>query len=142
MNTTGLEQCPKCGEFYGVGAFPFCTPTSGHGSGTTRINGDEVPGGGYWDNNLGKEPVFITHWSQRKQLMDAAGLQEMIRYTPTPDGAIPNPQAPSNWGAYRDMRPETLQWIADRLCTGKPAKETPNPDHELNGFVPICEDAY
>lgn len=128
--------CEACHQPLRVGDFPFCP----HGSGITRVGGDEVPGGGYWDHNLGKDPVFITHWSQRRALMDAANLQDVCRYTPLPEGAAPNPQAPSNWAAYRDLRPETLAWIADRLCTGKPAKPVPNPDTELHGFVPISED--
>ncbi len=118
--------------------FPFCSP-SGHGYGVTRVSGDECD---YIDHNLGPEPIRITSWSQRRAIMAARGLEECIRYTPLPEGAARNPQGPSNWAAYRDMRPETLQWIADRMTTGKPAKETPNPDHAIQGFIPICEDAY
>lgn len=126
--------CDKCGEPLAIGMHPFCP----HGYGGTRINGDECD---YIDHNLGPEPIRITSWSQRKAIMDARGLQEMIRYVPTPEGAIPNPQGPSNWAAYRIMDPEYLQWIADRLCSGKPAKDTPHPDATIKNFIPFCEDA-
>lgn len=131
--------CHKCGHVFVVGDFPFCTPTSGHRGGTTRINGDECD---YIDHNLGPEPIRITSWSQRRAIMAARGLEEMIRYVPPPEGSAVNPQAPSNWGAYRDLRPETLKWIADRMCSGKPAKEEPNPDHQIQTFIPINEAAY
>ena len=103
------------------------------------MHGDEIPGGGYVDHNLGREPITITHWSQRRAIMAARGLVDSAVGTdlPRPDGMAPNPQAPSNWSAYRDVSPAHLAWLADRLCTGRGTKDTPNPDLQIHQFTPI-----
>lgn len=125
--------CEHCGVELQVGSWPFCT--GGHGSGVSRVNSDECD---YIDHNLGRDPIRITSWSQRRAIMQARGLEEMIRYVPPPEGGVKNPQGPSDWGSYRDMRPETLDWIARMMATGVPAKETPEPPLR---FLPLDEGA-
>lgn len=59
--------CTYCGKELRVGDFPYCP----HGTASPHINGDECD---YWDDNLGPEPIHITSWSQRAQLMKERGL--------------------------------------------------------------------
>ena len=107
--------CPKCGQELRVGDFPFCP----HGYGVMRVNGDECD---YIDHNLGREPIRIRSWSQRRALMAAAGLQDFAYDVPVPDGVAPNAQRPSRWGAYRQCDPDHLAWLASKLSTGKATK--------------------
>jgi hypothetical protein len=125
--------CEKCGETLQIGSFPFCP----HGTGITRVAGDECD---YIDHNLGPEPIRITSWSQRRALMAARGLRDFQDDVPVPDGMAPNPQRPSRWGAYRDVSPTRMVWLAERLASGAATKETPHPDAAIKTFIPFCED--
>lgn len=73
-----LITCPRCGETYGVGYFPFCPHDR-----TKRVSviGDEVD---YVDHNLGPEPIHITSMAQRARIMKERGLVEHIRHVPVP----------------------------------------------------------
>lgn len=124
MNTTGLTQCSKCGEWYGVGDFPFCTPTSGHSKGFAQVSGDECD---YIDHNLGRDPIRITSWSQRRQLMAERGLIDYQYDVPVPDDMAPNTQRPTQWGKYRRCDPEFLAWLGERLSSGKAEKVADDP---------------
>jgi hypothetical protein len=122
--------CEKCGATLEIGSFPFCK--GGHSRGFMRVNGDECD---YIDHNLGPEPIRITSWSQRRAIMAAKGLVDTGRCPPPPDDAIPNPQAPSNWNAYRDVSPERMAWLAERLATGKATKEPEDPPLRVRTYI-------
>jgi hypothetical protein len=107
--------CDRCHRELRIGDFPFCP----HGNGFSRVNGDECD---YIDHNLGREPIRIRSWSQRRALMAAQGLQDFQYDVETPEGMAPNAQRPSRWGAYRQCDPDHLAWLASKLSTGKAEK--------------------
>lgn len=78
--------CDACGRALVVGDYPFCP----HGAIRTSVNGDECD---YWDDNLGHEPIHITSWSQRRQLMAERGLIEKVKW------AGPNDRHVKRWDA-------------------------------------------
>jgi hypothetical protein len=112
--------CQKCGVQLQISDYPFCP----HGSGTTRVSGDECD---YIDHNLGPEPIHIRSWSQRRALMAARGLQDYQYDVPVPDGMQDNKQRPSRWGAYRRVDADQMAWLAARLATGKADKAPDEP---------------
>jgi hypothetical protein len=116
--------CEKCGETLHVGSFPFCP----HGDGFMRVNGDECD---YVDHNLGREPIRITSWSQRRAIMAARGLTDYQHDVEVPEGMAPNAQRPSRWGAYRRVDPEHMAWLASKLSTGKAEKTPEEPPMQI-----------
>lgn len=113
--------CQKCGVELHVGDYPFCRGNAAdHAPGFARVNGDECD---YIDHNLGPEPIRITSWSQRRQLMAERGLSDYQYDVEIPEGMAPLKGRPTRWGAYRQCDPEHLAWLASKLATGKPAKE-------------------
>lgn len=122
--------CPTCGVALEIGSWPFCA--GGHGKGFARVNGDECD---YWDMNLGPEPIHIRSWSQRRALMAAQGLQDTGRDPQPPDDMVPNPQGATRWGAYRDLSPDRLAWIARMMATGKAAKVTDEPAMQVRTYI-------
>lgn len=124
--------CDKCGHVFEIGDYPYCTPTSGHSKGFMRVNGDETD---YVDHNLGPEPIRITSWSERRRIMDERGLVDTGRYVKPPEGSTPNPQGPIDWNGYRDLRPETLEWVARMLATGKGTKEPEEAPLKVSTYI-------
>ncbi len=71
--------CESCGREIEIGDWPRCP--HGHGAGV-RI-GDEIPGGIVLEN-YGPDPVRVYSHSERKALMKARGLEEMVRHVGVP----------------------------------------------------------
>lgn len=111
-----MNCCEKCGLELQIGDYPFCP----HGAGFARVNGDECD---YIDHNLGKEPIRIRSWSQRRALMAAQGLQDYAYDVPTPEGMAPMKGRPTQWRQYRQCDPEFLDWLGKKLSMGTAAKE-------------------
>lgn len=123
--------CPKCGALYGIGDYPFCK--GGHRKSEYRVHGDETD---YIDHNLGKEPIRIRSWSERRAIMAARGLQDYSYDVDVPEGIAPNVKRPSQWGKYRIMDPEYLKWLGERMATGHGQKE---PDDPCPATVTVTE---
>ena len=62
-----MTKCDKCGEEYEIGAWPWCP----HEQSRYRVDAFE----GYWDENLGSDPIWITSAAQRRKIMDREGLE-------------------------------------------------------------------
>lgn len=71
--------CDQCGHEMQVGDYPFCP----HGQGTNARGRDEIPGG-VWLENYGPTPVQVFSHSERRAIMKARGLQEMVRHVGVP----------------------------------------------------------
>ena len=67
--------CEHCGRKMAIGDFPFCP----HGRSHLHVIGDDIPGGMVLEN-LGPHPVRVYSHSERKMLMEKAGLSERIRH--------------------------------------------------------------
>lgn len=85
-------KCSKCGHTMESGDYPFCP----HGKAeTSMIVSDGIPGGITLEN-YGPKPVTFYSHSERRRYMEAHGLREMERFSPTPGtdkdpAGIPNP---------------------------------------------------
>ena len=82
--------CDKCGKPIVVGEWPFCP----HGFGVNNVVDDTIIGGEVMEN-VGHEPITVYSKSERKRVLDRAGLQEFVRHVPRPD----------------DRKPDTTRWI-------------------------------
>jgi hypothetical protein len=62
-----MEQalCDKCGKNYSVGEWPFCPHGIPHGMHSFKA---------YTEYNIDHDPIHITSWGQRRQLMKERNL--------------------------------------------------------------------
>lgn len=98
--------CDKCGKEYGVGYSPWCR--DGHEAIRAGRGPDITYPGGLTLHNLGHEPVTVYSETERKRIMHARGLREMVRHVPgsphTTDWSGPAPHTLATLG----------DWIAER----------------------------
>ena len=114
--------CEKCGYDIQIGDFPFCK--GGHARGFSNVVGDEC------DKTIEHgfpTPRRFRSKAEWKRACKEAGIEHSPRYAPPAGTDRPKAGQVTNWNAYPDMRPETLQWLADRLATGKAQKEPALP---------------
>ena len=97
--------CEKCGVALQVSDFPFCP----HGPIRTNVNGDECD---YVDENLGPEPIRITSWSQRRQLMAERGLIEKVKWAGPHDRHVKRWDAPPSYITAEGEARRIAHWHA------------------------------
>lgn len=70
--------CPKCGQAYGVGDYPFCK--GGHGRYTPMIIDDQLEGGPRRFETMGDDAPFLSTKSEWRREVAARGLIHADRH--------------------------------------------------------------
>lgn len=117
-------MCSECGNRRKPGSDPDC-PTHGTIEHPVMMAPDEIPGGGIWCENYGKDPIFFTHHSQRRKVMAERGLREKETFSPFP-GTDKDPQGVPN---PNQKDPYTL--AAGAALLSRNGAKAPDP---LEGF--------
>ncbi len=127
-------QCAWAGDIYATeGEHPPCPICNGETErggvmtkDSTRVNGDEIPGG-VWIENLGHEPVYFDSKKEIEREAKRRGLEPMVRHTPVPG---------------TDVSPHTTRWVTmdqktlddKRVLLERVAKAGPSTPSE----EPLC----
>jgi len=98
--------CDKCGLEFGIGYSPWCR--DGHAAMRPGRGPDVTYPGGLELHNLGHDVVTVYSESERKRIMHARGLREMVRHVEgsphTTDWSGPSPHTLATMGDWLAAR--------------------------------------